>query len=120
MRDVILAPELTLPQIRDINAPKAAVVYGRIPLMLLTKPVGEKTLVDRTGARFPIIREFGYDSLLNSVPFYMADKQKDLDTYDVRGRHMIFTVESRKECAEIISAFKNNLPSKGAIKRITK
>ena len=26
MRDVILAPELTLPQIRDINAPKAAVV----------------------------------------------------------------------------------------------
>ena len=120
MRDLILAPELTLPQIRDINAPKAAVVYGRIPLMLLTKPLGEKTLVDRTGARFPIIREFGYDSLLNSVPFYMADKQKDLDTYDVRGRHMIFTVESRKECAEIISAFKNNVPSKGAIKRIAK
>lgn len=120
MRDVILAPELTLPQIRDINAPKAAVVYGRIPLMLLTKPVCAKTLTDRTGARFPVIQEFGYDSLLNSVPFYMADKQKDLDTIDLRGRHMIFTVESRKECAQIIDAFKKGTPASGNIKRIAK
>jgi len=120
MRDLILAPELTLPQIRDINAPKAAVVYGRIPLMLLTKPVGAKSLTDRTGARFPIIREFGYDSLLNSVPFYMADKQKDLDAIDLRGRHMMFTLESKKECAQIIDAFKKGIPPSGAIKRIIK
>ena len=120
MRDLILAPELTLPQIRDINAPKSAVVYGRIPLMLLTKPVGAKTLTDRTGAKFPVIQEFGYDSLLNSVPFYMADKQKDLDAIDLRGRHMIFTVESRKECAQIIDAFKKGTPANGNIKRIAK
>lgn len=120
MRDVILAPELTLPQIRDINAPKAAVVYGRIPLMLLTKPVCARTLTDRTGARFPVIQEFGYDSLLNSVPFYMADKQKDLDAIDLRGRHMIFTVESKKECAQIIDAFKKCTPAGGNIKRIAK
>ena len=120
MRDVILAPELTLPQIRDINAPKAAVVYGRIPLMLLTKPVEAKTLTDRTGARFPIVTEFGYDSLLNSVPFYMADKQKDLDAIDLRGRHMMFTTETRKECAQIIDAFKKGMPTNGGIKRIAK
>lgn len=120
MRDLILSPELTLPQIRDINAPKAAVVYGRIPLMLLTKPVGAKSLTDRTGARFPIVQEFGYDSLLNSVPFYMADRQKDLDINDLRGRHMIFTVESKKECAQIIDAFKKGTPATGNIKRIAK
>ncbi|MBR2460994.1 MAG: U32 family peptidase [Clostridia bacterium] len=105
MRDVMLAPELTLPQIRDISAPKSAVVYGRIPLMLLTKPLNESSLTDRTGAVFPVMREFGYDLLLNSVPFYMADKQKELDEYGVRGRHLIFTVESRRECAEIIRSY---------------
>ena len=121
MRDVMLAPELTLPQIRDINAPKCAVVYGRIPLMLLTKPVGARSLKDRTGASFPVVREFGYDVMLNSVPFYMADKQKELDTYDVRGRHLFFTTESRKECAEIIARFKRGEASAsaaGSIRRI--
>ena len=88
--------------------------------MLLTKPVGAKVLTDRTGARFPVIREFGYDSLLNSVPFYMADKQNDLNAYDVRGRHMIFTTESRKECAQVIDAFKNGSAAKYQIKRIVK
>lgn len=120
MRDVMLSPELTLPQMRDISVPKSAVVYGRIPLMLLTKPVGTASLRDRTGACFPIIKEFGYDELINSVPFYMADRTGELDSYGVRGRHLFFTVESRKECEAVIAAFKRSLPPKGAVRRIPK
>jgi collagenase-like PrtC family protease len=122
MRDVILSPELTLPQMRDISAPKAAIVYGRLPIMLLTKPVEGERLIDKTGAVFPIIKEWGSDVLLNSVPFYMADREKMLSEYGIRGRHFIFTTESKKECAAIISAYKNGLPpvSPEKIRRIAK
>ncbi len=123
VRDVLLSPELTLPQMRDIAAPKAAIVYGRIPLMLLTKPVGESALTDKTGAVFPITREAGCDILLNSVPIYMADKASELDLYGIRGRHFIFTTESKKAAADIISAYKNEgkgYPVQTKIRRILK
>lgn len=123
LRDVILSPELTLPQMRDISAPKAAIVYGRLPLMLLTKPLGERSLTDKTGATFPVIREAGCDILLNSVPFYMADKLSDLDLYGIRGRHLIFTLESRREAENIALAFKNGgkgFTAPPKIKRILK
>lgn len=120
IRDLILSPELTLPQMRDINAPKCAIAYGKYPVMLLTKPVGAASLKDKTGAIFKVTREWGYDILLNSVPVYMADKQKDLDTYGIRARHFIFTDESAAECAKVINAYKNALPATFPIKRIAK
>lgn len=123
MRDVILSPELTLPQMRDISAPKAAIVYGRLPLMLLTKPVEASSLTDKTGANFPIIKEASCDILLNSVPIYMADRSTELDSYGIRGRHLIFTTESKKECAAVISAYKNSgigYPTPTKIRRILK
>lgn len=120
LRDVMLSPELTLPQIRDINAPKSVIAYGRFPIMLLTKPVGTETLVDKTGARFPIITEMGRDVLLNSVPIYMADKQKELDAYGVRARHFIFTVEGKRECLDVIKAYQNGTAAKTPIRRILK
>ncbi len=90
LRGVLLSPELTLPRLRDLcrEVPgSAAVVYGRIPLMLLEKCVirelypgsadprlpnggsgaacaacrrGEAVLRDRTGAEFPVLRCAGY------------------------------------------------------------
>jgi len=120
LRDVMLSPELTLPQIRDINAPKSVIAYGRLPVMLLTKPVSADKLVDKTGAVFPVIKENGRDILLNSVPIYMADKQRELDSYGVRGRHFIFTVESPAECKRVLSAYKNGEPTAKPIRRIMK
>lgn len=123
MRDVLLSPELTLPQMRDISAPKAAIVYGRLPLMLLTKPVEARSLTDKTGAVFPITREASCDILLNSVPFYMADRSAELDSYGIRGRHLIFTTESKKEVSNIIAAYKNGgqgYPTPTKIRRILK
>ena len=38
--DVILSPDLILPQVRDIGGEKSFIVYGRLPLMTLEKPVG--------------------------------------------------------------------------------
>ncbi len=118
--DLILSPELTLPQIRDINAPKSVITYGHFPIMLLTKPVEAQSLTDKTGARFPVIKENGRDILLNSVPVYMADKQKELDAYGVRFRHFIFTTESRSECESVINAYKDGAPASKQIRRILK
>ena len=120
LRDVIVSPELTLPQIRDINAPKSAIVYGRFPVMLLTKPLGRGSVTDKTGATFPILKECGCDVMLNSVPVYMADKQKELDAYGVRGRHFVFTVEAPNECREILESYENGLVAKGMVRRISK
>jgi len=88
--------------------------------MLLTKPVGASSLRDKTGATFKVLREWGYDVLHNSVPVYMADKQKDLDTYGIRGRHFIFTDESAAQCAKIINAYKNGLEAGYPIRRLLK
>nr|MBQ4318616.1 U32 family peptidase [Clostridia bacterium] len=76
---VTLSPELTLPQIRDIVSghPAAVIAYGRIPVMLLEKPLGTNVLIDRLGARFPIVKEGGKDIILNSIPTSMVgDKYK--------------------------------------------
>lgn len=118
MRDVILSPELTLPQMRDIDAPKAAIVYGKIPIMLLTKPVGCEALKDTKGVTFEVVRDNGYDTVLNSVPFYMADKTKSLAENGIRGRHFIFTTESARECADVIKAYENGSRAAFPIRRL--
>lgn len=116
--DVILSPELLLPQIRDLPRPASVIVYGRLPVMLLEKPVGRPSLRDRTGAEFPILQEGGRDILLNSVPIYMADYADRLKAANVRGRHFIFTVEGVRETESVIDAYRKGLPTKKAIRRI--
>ncbi len=120
LKEVILSPELTLPQIRDINAPKSTIVYGRFPIMLLTKPVETDKLVDGHGAHFPVIKENGRDILLNSVPIYTADKQNELDMYGIKSRHFIFTTESPIECKKILNAYKNGLSPDKPVRRLPK
>ena len=76
---------------------------------------------DRQGAALFAEGVYGHRNVIyNAVPIYMADKQKDLDAIDLRGRHMMFTVESRKECAQIIDAFKKGTAASFGIKRIAK
>ncbi len=121
MTEVMLSPELTLPQMRDISAPKSAIVYGRLPIMLLTKPLGSGALTDATGAKFPVIKEAGLEILLNSVPIYMADRQKELRDFGIIGQHFIFTTESRMQCEEIVESYKNGkAPSFKKFRRILK
>jgi putative protease len=123
---VILSPELTLPQIRDIGTRsegsaglrKGVIVYGRLPLMLLEKPVGNTVLRDRKNTCFPVIESGGRDILLNSVPVYMADKSDALDLAGINERHFMFTVETRREAAAVVEAYKKGAPPSGNVKRI--
>jgi putative protease len=142
--EVLLSPELTLPRIRTISnyANVGAIVYGRIPLMIVEKCViseltpcayainkkgspcalcaaDKAKLVDRTGAAFPVLREFRHRNVIfNSLPTYMADKLTELPYEDKCSRHFIFSCESSAEVSSIISAYKSNSPSAAPVRRI--
>jgi len=124
LESLILSCELILPQIRDITLPegvrKGAVVYGRLPLMLLERPIGKNALRDNRGVSFPVLREEGRDLLLNSVPLYMADQPDRLDAAGIEERHFLFTTENRGEVMRIGYAYAHKLPpkEKEKIKRI--
>lgn len=123
VESILLSPELTLPQIRDIGGDTSAAVYGRIPLMLLEKCVAREigdcercnsdkiVLTDRRGVDFPVLREYQHRSVIyNSVPTYMADKADELDRAGVSNRHFIFTVETPDEVDRIIRAYADRTP----------
>jgi len=143
--DVILLPELTLPKCRDIvRAGKIdclAVVYGKIPLMVVEKCViceglqrkGRElcpliksgvdklcrgSLTDRTGTTFPVIRELSHRNVIyNAVPVYMADKQSELAPIAM-GRAFIFSDETQSEAARVIKAYEVAAPAEGRIRRM--
>ena len=108
---LMLSPELSPSRIRDIGG--GVIVYGRIPLMVTERcfvrevggcrSCGSFELVDRRGARFPVLREFKHRSLIfNSLPTYMGDKRDQLRS--VEQEHMIFSVESADEVRRILRA----------------
>ncbi|MBR6917728.1 MAG: U32 family peptidase [Clostridia bacterium] len=65
-------------------------------------------LTDRTGASFPVKGLADCSNVIyNSVPVYMADKMRSLEGSLADTYHFIFTVETKKECADIIEAYKS-------------
>ena len=129
--DVIVSPELTLPRIRDIGGSRSAVVYGRIPLMVTEKCVGKEIadctlcksgqvyLKDRKNISFPVFREWRHRSIIfNSVPFFMADRQNELDRAGISMRHFIFSDESASEVDSIIDCYKNQKPYGKPVRRM--
>lgn len=112
----ILSAELGLPMVRDVGG--GTIVYGRIPLMLTERcfakenfgcsKCGKAAFTDRTGARFPVIREYGHRNIiLNSAVTYMGDKRRELDEMNVGIRHFIFTTETRAEARRAMEAFQS-------------
>jgi len=77
-------------------------------------------MTDRTGTKFPIIGLSDCSNVIyNSVPIYMADRKDFLRKTYANRLHFIFTVESREECAKVIKAYKDGVPSEsGAVRRI--
>ena len=130
--DVIMSPELTLAQMRDIGGKSRAIVYGRAPLMLTEKCVGKElggcdsckaghiSLTDRRGVKFPVRKRFGHRSVIfNSAPFYMADKKQELLSKGIVSEHFIFSDESAEQISNIISDYRKGSPAPNkAIKRI--
>ena len=117
VQSVTVSAELTARQAGGIGA--AAIVYGRIPLMITERcfmkdnfgcdKCGKCTLVDRKGIAFPMMREFSHRNLIfNSAYTYMADKLSDIR--GVRGHHFIFTTETACEVARVVRAFREGAP----------
>ena len=116
--DNILSPELTLPQIRDISGNKSVIVYGKVPVMTLERPIDLPSLKDRTNAVFPVYKDGNRDIVYNSVPIYMADKKSDLKKSGIANTHFIFTDESKAEVTKIIQMYDKGLPYNKNFKRI--
>ncbi len=149
--DLTLSPELTLPRIRDISAayPMAsgAVVYGRIPLMLLEKCViralypdggdhapcgkageacaichkGKAEMTDRMGISFPVLRTYPHRNIIyNSRPLSMTDRQDMLDAVGLCTRHYIFSIESSEQVEAVINATQKGQAISGEVSRMSK
>ena len=116
--DVLLSPELILPQARDIGGEKGFIVYGRYPLMTLEKPVGTELLRDRRGVQFPILKEGGRDIIFNSLPTYMGDRKKLLKDAGLLNEHYVFSTEGPKECDTVLDYYEKGLPTKREVRRI--
>ena len=125
----VLSPELTLPMVRDIGG--GEIVYGRIPLMITERcfikenfgcdKCKDASLVDRTKARFPIMRQYGHRNLiLNSLPTYMGDRKEDLKSAKITHLHLLFTKENAREAAEVLDALKEGNPLGAEVRRIGK
>ncbi len=134
---LVLSPEIGVSASLGISSeiPKGYIAYGRLPLMTMEKCAirdmvlpnvmsasacrycdTHKTtmLTDRTGAKFPMIREFEHRNVIyNSVPTYMADKP-----LEGLFAHAVFTDESPSEVDAVMDAMKNRLPSKMKFKRL--
>lgn len=116
--DVILSPELILPQARDICGEKSFIVYGRLPLMTLEKPLGADSLKDRRNAVFPVLKEGGREVVFNSLPIYMGDRMALLRDAGILNEHYIFTTEGPKECETVLEYCEKGLPTKREVRRI--
>ena len=128
---VILSPELTLPQIRDVGGNSSVIVYGRLPLMTLEKCVireiadcnrcneNNVTLRDRRGVEFPVLREWEHRNVIyNSLATCMSDREESLSRAGVTARHFLFSVESPREVDAVIEAHQKNRPVSGQVRRI--
>lgn len=130
---VDLSPELSLPQMRDLQSPvsKGAVVYGRLPLMYTVRCAlsdGGRNcgdcggwLTDRKGAAFPVTGGDGCGNVIwNSVPIYMADRLDAVRAAGIVRMHFLFTTESGGECDRIIRAYEAGIAPVGQILRMKK
>ncbi|MBQ8249597.1 MAG: U32 family peptidase [Clostridia bacterium] len=129
--DLIASPELTLPQLRDLEL--TPIIYGRVPLMTLEKCVirdlysceeckrrGIVFMRDRKGANFPIVRAFDHRNIMyNSVPVFMQDRVDELTRYRLSGGHYIFTDETKNVTSALLCGKETTPPDTG-IRRISK
>ncbi len=113
-----LSFELTLRQIRQLPKllPAGLIVYGRLPLMETRNCIIKNctdcqkgkgySLTDRTGRAFPVA--CGYhcgNTLFNSTPLYLADRNREWQETGVAFGRLLFTDETTQEIQKIIEAY---------------
>ena len=150
LSDLVLSPELTLPQMRDLargcEERLGVIVYGRIPLMLLEKCAIREAygnlppatvcreicarntgaLTDRLGKSFPILRETGAGGeahrnvVYNSLPLCLSDRPAVTDSLGAMSRHFLFSTEDGEGVDRVITAHLNATPLGGEVRRFVK
>lgn len=112
--EIILSPELTLPQARDVGG--SLITMGRIPLMITERcfmkenfgcsSCSHVALADRKGARFPMMREHEHRNIIfNSSLTYMGDRASQLKSAGIRSTHFIFSCESAGQIRKLLSLY---------------
>ncbi len=110
--------ELTLPQIRDLSkpVPMELIAYGRLPLMVTENCVihsrtgsctcgsGQCNLVDRTGSRFPVLRDGDTcrSVIYNSRKLYWADRLEQLRALGLWALRLSFTTENDQQVNTVL------------------
>ncbi|MBQ6890511.1 MAG: U32 family peptidase [Oscillospiraceae bacterium] len=121
MASVLLSPEMTLPQIRDVSkgVPCELMAYGRMSLMvtencLIKGRTGECTcnqgifkLVDKTGAEFPVMKDCGTcrTHLLNGKKLSLLDRQEELSRLGLWALRLTFTTENPREVDQVLADY---------------
>ena len=129
LSDLILSPELPAPLAGHIGG--RVITAGRIPLMLLERcfiretagceKCGSSHLVDRRGARFPLLRENPHRNLvLNSTVTYLGDRPEVLRQARIRRAHILVTNESPAECRELVCSYLAHKPLSCDVRRLPK
>lgn len=132
LSDLLLSPELTPPQMRDVRSvlPHGIITYGRLPMMTLQRciireHIGDAPMTtdranpcrycdthpisvmrDRKQMRFPVTRMYPHRNIIhNASPLYMADKQDDIARLHAAFVHHMFTTESAAQAEAVIRAY---------------
>ena len=129
LENLILSPELTLPQARDIGG--SVVTMGRVPLMITERCFVKENfgcencsrvcLSDRKGAKFPMMREYSHRNIIfNSSPTYMGDKKGELKASRISRTHFIFSNETLSECVYLLRSYVEGSPITVSLRRVGK
>jgi putative protease len=114
-----LSFELRFEQIRDISKciDTEIIAYGRLPLMITENCIVKNSLgtcgcdnfpglTDRTGAHFPVLKEFGCrNGIYNSKKLFLADKPERTDNIGLWAKRLMFTTENAGECMKIVKRY---------------
>ena len=114
-----LSFELLLSEIHEMSKPidTELIVYGRLPLMITEICIAKNStgactcdsfsgLVDRQGALFPVVPEFGCrNTLLNSKKLFMADKRRAIAALGLWAQRLMFTTENALECVAVMKRY---------------
>ncbi len=125
VKTLTLSPELKAAGFISCPGEVGAIVYGRLPLMIMRNcPIAaqvgckncKKSLTDRTGTVFPVLchRAEGTYELLNSRPIWLADR---LGGLNLDFADLWFTTETPDEVAEIVKAYKEGRKAGGVFTR---
>ncbi len=112
--------ELTLPQIRDLSkpVPMEMIAYGRLPLMITENCIihsrtgtctcgsGRAGLVDRTGSRFPVLRDGDTcrSVIYNSRRLYWGDRLSELTGLGLWALRLSFTTENPQQVNAVLQS----------------